>query len=86
MSPVMEIEPVKEVVLVTAAWGALYYLFMQMGPAPCAANPAASLLHCAFMRVPMTRTAVLLPRSRLIYWSLRQPAGWGLQRQTDPNG
>ena len=36
MSPVMEIEPVKEVVLVTAAWGALYYLFMQMGPAPCA--------------------------------------------------
>ena len=31
---VMEIEPVKDVILVTAAWAAMYYLFMQMGPAP----------------------------------------------------
>ena len=30
MSPVMEIEPVKDVVYVTVAWGALYYLLMQM--------------------------------------------------------
>ena len=30
----MEIEPVKDVVFVTVAWGALYYLMMQMGPAP----------------------------------------------------
>jgi hypothetical protein len=31
---VMEIEPVKDVILVTAVWAAMYYLFMQMGPAP----------------------------------------------------
>merc|ERR1711998_438978 len=29
----MELEPVKDVVLVTCGWAVMYYVFMQMGPA-----------------------------------------------------